>query len=338
MSHRLQAGGDLPLTLSSESSVRMAAIEDNQLPRLDPHEPYQASLGIDILVSGDLVVSQDLIPGDPTEDCAVFPQDETGIRGESRITADVTEDFGEGRRGFSRFRLAKNFIRAKIFSDDGKPRFGRMTNASVTGLFIRCQSPLPFRSIVRVEWCMTGTTKMTFLGKVVRSAEQGMAIHLTTDDADWRYRAAFIDLCRTPTDDPPTVTVRKLKAAEARRYQEDDDIVRRLGQAWRQVEEDLGNDKKHQDFIQQCLRERRLQFALERYRELQKWPTDTFDPAPYLKQLGTILSFYQLSNHSSEYEGTSWRRYFPLIVVTVLMMLLLLGVPYLLGQRAIPPS
>ncbi|MEL7371997.1 MAG: PilZ domain-containing protein, partial [Myxococcota bacterium] len=295
-------------------------------------------LGIDILVSGDLVASKDLIPGDPTEDCAMFPQDETGTRDEGQTTSDVTVDFGEGRRGFSRFRLANNFIRAKIFSDDGKPRFGRMTNASVTGLFIRCQSPLSFRTIVRVEWCMTDNTKMTFMGKVVRSADQGMAIHLTTDDADWRYRAAFIDLCRTPTKNPPTVIVRKLSSAEARRYQEDDDIVRRLGHAWRQVEEDINNDQRHQAFIQQCLREKRLQFALERYRELQKWPSETFDPGPYLKQLGTILSFYQLAHQPSEFEGTSWRRYFPLIVVTVLMLIMLLGVPYLLGTRAIPPS
>ena len=76
----------------------------------------------------------------------------------------------------------------------------------------------------------------------------------------------------------------KLTAAAAKRLQEDDHILRRLGRQWKDVEADLGDDDAHQKFIQLCLQERRLQFALERYREQQLWPTGDFDPTPYLKQ------------------------------------------------------
>ena len=303
-----------------------------------PIDAYQSSWGLDVRLTGDLVRSGDILPGDPTDDCPVFEHDATGEQDQGRTLPDPDADFGEGRRGFGRYRMAANFIRVKIHGSDKKPALGRMTNASVTGLFVRCQAPLPFRTEVRVDWSLTNDMKMSFSGKVVRTTQHGMAIHLTTEDANWRFRASFIDLCRTPTDRPPMVTVRKLTPLEAKRYREDDDVVRRLGHKWRQVEQNLIDDSAHQAFIQTCLKERRLQFALERYRELQTWPTDGFDPTPYLQQIGTILSFYQLTTANSSVESSSLRKYLPLVAVTFLILLLLLGVPYLIGNQVTPPE
>ncbi len=300
-----------------------------------PADVYHGTLGLDVLLSGDLVRSSDILPGDPTEDCSVLSDDPPdGL--DSLDIAPSSQEFGENRRGYGRFRLAHNVIRVQIHRDDGKPSTGRMTNASVTGLFVRCPSPLPFRSVVRVEWNLMNDMKMAFTGKVVRTTAQGMAIHLNTDDANWRFRSTFIDMCRTPMQRPPTVTVRRLTAAAAKRFQEDDDVVRRLGQRWKETQQDIASDERHQRFIQSCLKEKRLQFALERYRELQVWPVEGFDPTGYLKQIGTILAFYQLQSADPTGEASALRRYFPIIVITVLMLLVLMGVPYLMGNRVTP--
>ena len=308
----------------------------NMAPAEVPADAYQSSLGLDVLITGDLLRTSDILPGDPTDDCSVFDDDATGAEDHGLAMPDPDTEFGEGRRGYGRYRLANNFIRVQVYRDDGKPSLGRMTNASVTGLFVRCQSPLAFRTTVRVTWSMTNDVKMEFTGRVVRTTRNGMAIHLTTDDANWRYRASFIDMCRTPSQTPPSVVVRKVSAAEAQRHREDDDVLRRLGAQWRRVEEQFAADDRHQAFIQTCLREKRLQFALERYRELQAHPIDGFDPTPYLKQIGTILSFYQLQPRSSGLGPSPLRRYLPIAIVTMLLLGLLSFIPYLTRAPVTP--
>ena len=300
-----------------------------------PPDAYQSNLGLGVLLSGDLAPSTDILPGDPTDDCPLFDDDTTGAKDEGTTLYADDAEFGEGRRGYGRYRLASNYIRVAIYRDDHKQSHGRMTNASVTGLFVRCQNPLPFKAIVRVEWCLINDIKMSFTGRVVRSTKDGMAIHLTTDDANWRFRASFIDRCRIAAELPPSVTIRRLTPSEAKRYMEDDTTLRQLGIRWKRVERDLSNDALHQAFIQDCLKQKRLQFALERYRELQTWPVDGFDATEYLKQIGTILSFYQLQP-ATTVEATTLRRYLPIVVIIVLMVLTLLGVPYLLGNRVTP--
>lgn len=314
------------------SPDRPVSGRNTQAP-LSVQHPQRPHLGIDVLLSGDLIRSADLLPGDPTDDCPVFAGDVTGTEDQGRAQPEPDVEFGDARRGFVRYRLATNFIRVQIFNNESKPALGRMTNASVTGLFVRCQCPLPVRTTVRVEWSLLKDLKMSFMGRVIRTTGRGMAIHLATDDANWRFRASFIDLCRTPTEHPPGVIVRRLNAAEIEQFREDDELARRLGGAWTAVQRDLNADDQHQAFIQQCLKARRLQFAFERYRELQEWPTPDFDPTPYLKQIGTILSFYQLQT-GPKTEPVAMRKYVPLAIVTLALIIVLLSAPYLVGARS----
>ena len=308
-------------------------------------EPYQPSLGLGVLLTGDLVRTADLLPGEPTEDCALFEAHGPQHEGPPQPQGDVA--LGEGRRSFARYRLSANYICVRILGSDQRrrpgnrepslaprtSRIGRMTNASVTGLFVRCSHPLAFRSDVQVDLHANEDIKLSFLGRVVRTTADGMAIHLTTHDADWRFRASFIDLCRTPTTTPPTVTVRCLRAAEARRLAADAEIDRRIGEKWTAVEDDLANDALHQAFIQHCLQARRLRFAFDRYRELQMWPIAGFDPTSYLQQIGLILSFYQLQPTLSAADLQVARRYVPLAIATALVLFILVAIPYLIGSR-----
>ena len=136
-------------------------------------DTYAPSLGLDVLLSGDLMRSADILPGEPTDDCPLFLDDATGALDEGRAQPQADAEFGDGRKGFGRFRLANNVVRVQIVTDESKPAHGRMTNASVTGFFVRCQTPLPFRTVVRVEWVVMNDMKMEFLGKVVRSTPKG---------------------------------------------------------------------------------------------------------------------------------------------------------------------
>ncbi len=302
-------------------------------------DPYHPSFTADVLLTGDVVRSSDILPGDPTEDCPVFADDATGTGDLGQAQASTDAELGEGRLGFGRFRLANNFIRVRILGEDSKPSMGRMTNASVTGLFVRCQSPLPFRSAVRVEWIIASDMTMSFSGKVIRTTPEGMAIHLSTDDANWRFRASFIDLCRKPSDQPPTVSIRKMTAKEVRQHEADDAILRELGRHWRSVEEALDDDGTHQQFIQRCLEKRRLQFALERYRELQLWPVSDFDATPYLSQIGKILLFYQAGRATPKNDDglSDGGRYVRLAVVAILLTSALVSVALFMGHSATPP-
>ena len=62
---------------------------------------------------------------------------------------------------------------------------------------------------------------------------------------------------------------------------------------------DLQDDAIHQEFIQECLRLQRLEFGLERYRELKDGPDDAI-ASRYLGQIGVILGFMSLKKKPDE--------------------------------------
>lgn len=269
------------------------------MERQRPAEPpapgsYYANVGVDILWTGDLAVTEDMhLP-------PVRPDDEAG-------TYDIVE-LEPNQRGFERYDLTANFVRATVLDGEGPNSglTGRVTNASVTGMWVETNHPLPFRSDVDVDWCVMGSYSMRFSGRVVRTTESGMAVVLEVDDSSWRFRSSFIDLARTPSEEPPSVIVQPQRSRRA--ASTPDARLAELGAQWKRVEEDLFDDARHQAFINACLSARRLEYALERYRELKLHNPTSELATRYLKQIGTILTFYTLKREASEEETPRWKK------------------------------
>lgn len=256
-----------------------------------PADSYYSDLGIDTLWSGDLLQEEDDLPGEATADT---PMTWSDADGQLHYEDDV---FRDGRASFERYSLTHTMVRVSIRGPSRTSHAGRLMTASVSGMWVQTKHALPFRAFVRVEMTVMDGYSMTFLGRVVRSTPTGMAVQLTTDDSDWRFRSSFLDLARTPSQRPPTVTVEQISSTDAQRFQQDHEALEALGRQWLEVEADLHNDDAHQVFIKACMEASRLEFAMERYRSLAREHPEGPDPKPYLKQIGTILSFYTLSRN-----------------------------------------
>lgn len=210
-------------------------------------------------------------------------------------------------------------------SAKGPPSIGRITNASVTGMWIEGADTYALRTEVTVELLVPGGYSATLFGRVVRRNDSGMAIHLSTDDSTWQFRSSFLELARNPDSEAPVVVVRKGEVATP-----DGDLaadMRVLGGKWHEVLADLEDDAVHQEFIQECIRRHRLEFGLERYRELRDGPDDEL-ASRYLGQIGTILGFMSLKKNKPA-EDPARRN----LVRVVLLMLVLVGA--LLAARQI---
>lgn len=261
---------------------------------------YYAHVGVDVLWTGDLAETEDMqLP-------PVRPDDETG-------SFDVQE-MQAHRRGFERYDLTQNFVRASVIDTPGSAgHVGRVTNASVTGMWVETSHPLPFRTDVDVDWCVTGTFSMRFHGRVVRATDSGMAVVLEVDDESWRFRSSFIDLARTRSEAPPSVIVAPHRGAP---FEQPDDKLENLGEVWKTVEEALHDDAAHQVFINACLSARRLEYALERYRELKLHNPESEVATRYLKQIGTILTFYTLKKKGEREPTPRWKK--ALVVLAII--------------------
>ncbi len=277
---------------------------------------YYNDMGIDTLWTGDIQRSLD-------------------ISIDIRPPVDV-EELDARRRGFERYSLRENMVRAALFGASRHARYGRVTDASVTGMWIETEHPLPFRAEVDVEWSVMGFGQ-TFQGRVVRSTEGGMAIQLETDDATWRFRSSFIDLARTPTRDPPQVIVRTRRDRADRHVAPDTALLAQLEHEWLGVLEAIEDDEAHQAFINACLKNKRLEFALECYRELKTTNPDSDVATRYLKQIGTILSFYTLQPTQQRDERDK-KKLFPIIMIILAVLVAAIAAPSVVRSKLERPS
>lgn len=287
------------------------------MPTLDlDRRGYYNDMGIDTLWTGDIQRSID-------------------ISIDVRPPIDV-EEIDARRRGFERYSLRENLIRTAIFGAERHAHHGRLVDASVTGMWIETEHPLAFRSEVDVEWCVMGFSQ-TFKGRVVRSALNGMAIQIETDDVTWRFRSSFIDLARTPSQDPPSVIVRLRADRDGRRVTPDLAVLQQLEQEWLCVLEALDMDDVHQGFINVCLKNKRLEFALECYRELKTTNPDSEIATRYLKQIGTILAFYTLqpSNQPSEERK---KGLLPIVLIVLAVLVAAIAAPSIVRSKLERPT
>ena len=69
-----------------------------------------------------------------------------------------------------------------------------------------------------------------------------------------------------------------------------------LQHLWTQASKCIDDDKLQQQFIQACIRQKNISYAVECYRALKNAYPDNVKVQKYLQQVGTILGFYAFNN------------------------------------------
>ncbi|MCA9551047.1 MAG: hypothetical protein KC933_13520 [Myxococcales bacterium] len=266
---------------------------------------FYSDIGVDILWTGDLSVTEDM--GRPSF------LDEDGVLNETPSGSLPS------RRGFERYDLTRSYVRATVQQPNDHNASGRVTNASVTGMWVETDKPLPFRTQVLVDWCVMNNFSMRFEGRVVRTTETGMAVVIDVDDSSWRFRSSFIDLARTPSESPPTVVVQPHTGKTNPRQPKNDAMLDSLATQWAAMNDDLSDDRAHQAFITACLKAHRLEYALERYRELKVLQPEAERVNRYLQQIGTILTFSTMQRSEAAEDTKRWKKGVLLLAILVVV-------------------
>lgn len=297
-------------------------------------ESYYGDIGLDIKWTGDLVLSI------TEEGLRIVEDPETADLGPAPEPEPSPE---EPPRRFERYSLEANVVRVHLITDPVQPpQVGRLTVGSVTSMWVKVKSPLPVGTPVFVDWSVLGGLSMTFAGRVVRAAGHGMGVQLVTDDHSWRFRSSFIDLARTPTTTPPTATVRRTNEAALKAFQASEETVGTLARRWEQLQQRLEDDALHQEFIHECIRQKRLEFALERYRALKQARPDLLAVNGYLQQIGTILTFYTLQRADKEKPDDDGKKKVLAVVLLAVSVLVMMFVAQTLLRKRVesrsPPT
>ena len=227
------------------------------------------------------------------------------------------------RRGFERHDVWEAAIHVHILPENSSvAERGRVRNMSLNGMWVDTAHALPFKATVWTEWCIEGGLSKRFSGRVVRSTPAGMAVQLETDDPTWRFRSRFVELATGPNGPPLSMTVQadRYVDLEAAQVGPRADELAGLYRQWQQIEKDLGNEDLHQAFIHACLQARRLEYALERYRELQMLRPSLPSIERHIRQIGTILSFCTFQPDGTADRAPPWWKKPVLAAVAIVVL------------------
>ena len=199
---------------------------------------------------------------------------------------------------------------------------GRVRNLSLTGMWVDTAHPLPFKAKVHAQWCIEGGVTRKFSGRVIRSTPSGMAIQLDTNDPTWRFRTRFVELAMAPSAPPLSMTVHAENTVDIESTKADlqAEEIDQLYAQWQEIEKDLGNETLHQAFIHKCIQVRRLEYALERYRELRLLRPGLPSTERHIKQIGTILAFCTLKPDGSKDQEPPWWKKTAVVAIAIIML------------------
>ena len=269
----------------------------------------------------------------PTEDLSARPDLE--VEGPSATTTDLgiprpsspgaapvileSQDItppGDQRRA-RRHVLRGNAIRVG-FAGASELERGRVRDISIDGgLFVELIPGPAMLTGVRATPGRPSGHEMCFEGKVVRKTGVGVAVRLRVDQPSQAFLNVFVAVARggdrrrpleirlDPMDLEP--------AADAEVH-----LSRTFQEALLS-----GSDDAHQRFIQACLSEKRLDYALSRYRaEKTRRGPEELSLDPYLAQVGTILGFTSMTSADKAAEKPAGRgKQFALVALVALVAL-----------------
>ena len=221
------------------------------------------------------------------------------------LTSDLTLDSPPSdldpaeRRRAERYPLTCHVVRARVL-DRSEQRWspGRVRDVSGWGgLYIETSAPLPFKTDLRVDFVLGTGHELRFVGRVVRRPDaEGMAVQLRTDPARRVFLNEFIDEVLCPDCRRiPSLTIRP---HTDRNSEPGDEAL--LEDAWQAAVDRYEDTDAQQRFIEVCLSQRRIDYALQAYRKAKVADPDDKAVDPYLEQLGTILGFYALTKVEPE--------------------------------------
>lgn len=211
---------------------------------------------------------------------------------------------------------------------------GLVADASLNSLYIETDDPLDHKMPVHVDLSIPGGFSMTFRGRVARVDESGMAILFYADDLTWQFRARFLEMALEPVGERMSATVRQATGVEkSDRNNERDTLA--IAKKWMDVAIDPDDDKRHQAFIHECLKRRRLDYATERYREMKVAGRE--DAEAYLQQVGKVLAFSAMPDKpKTGAEGSKLKRNLILLGAVIVVLLTALLCARMMLERGAP--
>ena len=238
------------------------------------------------------------------EEEASLPAPRSGPQTRKRTYMFLTDPDApaEERRGSMRFPLA---LPAEQIDPDGKLSPVAVTSGSVDALFVKGK-PLEVGTELEVEIRLLGNLTRRVSASVVRASGGGYALELEHAPETLSFRGAFLELARQPSLQPPHVRVvlPRRRALTGKRGPGGPSGPT-LEEMWSQASKNPDDDDVHQAFIHAGMRQQRLDFVLQRYRE--SLAGGNRFAQRYLDQVGTILGFYSMPNREeSSVVKTSW--------------------------------
>ncbi len=184
-------------------------------------------------------------------------------------------------------------VRITIARLDGRIIRGSVRGASYGGILeLEVPESPPLGASVEVEVILLEGQRSDIPGKMV-SRPDGVDIALELDAGDVVHFGRFLDEARDPAL-PPTPALRALERP-AGEVGGAAGSPPGLEEMWMAAQERIDDDSVQQAFIQACLKQRQIEYAIRCYRSLKEHCSDDerierIDK--YLHQVGTIVGFF----------------------------------------------
>ncbi|MFO0725033.1 MAG: PilZ domain-containing protein [Myxococcota bacterium] len=262
---------------------------------------------------------------EPTADLGIPRPSSPGAAPVILETDDISPA-GDKRRA-RRHLLRGGAVRVTCVGAASSPVRGRVRDIAIDGgLFIELATAPELLASVRATLTLPSGHEMAFEGKVVRKTSAGVAVRLRVDQPSQAFLNVFVAVARG--GDRRRALELRLEPLDSG-AEADPEVA--LSRAFQDALLD-GSDEAHQRFIQTCLTQRRIDYALTRYRaeKARRAQDPIFDA--YLAQVGTILGFASL-NSAEKVQPQPGPRFHRLIGVGVVILVALVGLFVLLASR-----
>ncbi|MBI4820355.1 MAG: PilZ domain-containing protein [Deltaproteobacteria bacterium] len=278
-------------------------------------------------VVDDLVLAQEELPA--VTDAALW-----GETGELRPMV-------ESRRG-ERFECDPPVAGKLTRLEGGKVSNGEVRSISSGGLFLQVENPLPLETALVVTLVRGDGQKLSVGARVVFRPKDnsGMAIRLSAEVRARAFVLSYIDFLRQKRSGIQRSEILVKEVDEAKVDPEDhiesNTEEAALNRAWAAAKADLDNKLLHQEFLNQCVSLKKIDYALECYRKLQTEYPDDARIKKYLQNVGTVLGFYALKPSAKQEESNAFLK-LPSpgkLVLYIAILLALVSLTMLVKARA----